>query len=234
MACGFHASSVFAPTSGLRVAGASHKGGSRLSGGPPLAKLHFLQRRRSRIVWASPSTGHAGAEKGQEQEFYSGLGGSRKAFGGSEEASRASIHEAHFEPFWGHVEGLTLETVASEVASLSLRSIFSPKLCSCLGRALQKRPLNIYVGPSWGYVGPSGVHVGAMFAHLGVMLRQCCHIVASCWTMLWGMLGRRVPPGGDLGLCCFHDFTFIPKILLEKALPSGLRGTHSILATPFL
>ena len=25
------------------------------------------------IVWASPSTGHAGAEKGQEQEFYSGL-----------------------------------------------------------------------------------------------------------------------------------------------------------------
>ena len=67
VACGFHVSSVFALTSGLRVAGTSHKGGSRLSGRPPLAKLQFLQRRRSRIVWASPSTGHAGTEKGREQ-----------------------------------------------------------------------------------------------------------------------------------------------------------------------
>ena len=84
--------------------------------------------------------------------------------------------------------------MASEVASLSLRSIFSPKLCSCLGRALQKWPLNVYVGPSWGYVGPSGVYVGAMVAHLGVMVGLCCHILASCWTMLWAMLDRRAPP----------------------------------------
>ena len=118
-----------------------------------------------------------------------------------------------FEPFWGHVEELTLETlspVASEVASLSLRSIFSPKPSSCLGRALQKCPLKrAYVGPSWGYV-------GAMFAHLGAML------------------GLYWPPGGDFGLCCFHDFTFIPKVGLEKAFPSGLQGTHSIFATLFL
>ena len=124
-----------------------------------------------------------------------------------------------FELFWGHVEGLTLETlspVASEVASLSLRSIFSPQLCSCLGRALHKCPLNVYVGPS-------GVYVGAMFAHLEVILGLCCHL----WTMLRAMLDRRA-------LCYFHDFTFLPKILLEKALPSGLRGTHSIFATLFL
>ena len=35
--------------------------------------------------------------------------------------------------------------------------------------------------------------VGAMFAHLGAML----------W-LYW-------PPGCNFGLCCFHDFTFIPK-----------------------
>ena len=43
-------------------------------------------------------------------------------------------------------------------------SIFSPKPCSCLGRAL---------GLCWGYVGPSGVYVGARFAHLGAMLGLC-------------------------------------------------------------
>ena len=50
MACGFHVSSVFAPASGLRVAGTSHRGGRRLVLAPPLAKLHFLQRRRSRAL----------------------------------------------------------------------------------------------------------------------------------------------------------------------------------------
>ena len=60
MACEFQVSSVFAPTSGLRVAGTSQTGGRRQGRVPPLAKLDFLERRRSRIVWASPSTGHAG------------------------------------------------------------------------------------------------------------------------------------------------------------------------------
>ena len=117
---------------------------------------------------------------------------------------------------------LTLETlspVASEVASLSLRSIFSPKLWSCLGRALQKCPLNIYVGPSWGYVGPSGVYVGAMFAHLGVMLGLCCHILASCWTMLWAMLDRRVPPEVILGYVVFMTSPSFPKFCLKKLSP---------------
>ena len=66
----------------------------------------------------------------------------------------------------GHVEDLTQETlspVASKVAVRSLRSIFSPKPCSCLGRALRKCPRK---SPSWGYV-------GAMFAHLGAMLGLC-------------------------------------------------------------
>ena len=49
--------------------------------------------------------------------------------------------------------------------------------------------------PSWGYVGPSGVYVGAMFAHLGVMLGLCCHVLASCWTMLWAMLPSGTPRG---------------------------------------
>ena len=47
---------------------------------------------------------------------------------------------------------------------------FSPKLCSCLARALQKCPLNVYVGPSWGYVGPS----------VGSMLGPCSPILGVC------------------------------------------------------
>ena len=68
-----------------------------------------------------------------------------------------------------------------------------------------------------------GGYVGAMLPRLGPLLD---HVV--------GDVGPSGTPRGDLGLCCFHDFTFIPKILLEKALPSGLRGTHSIFATLFL
>ena len=62
-----------------------------------------------------------------------------------------------------------------------------------------------------------------MLAHLGAMLDHVAGEVGPSGT-------RR----GDLGLCCFHDFTVSPKILLESALPSGLRGTHSIFATLFL
>ena len=46
--CEFRSSSVFAPTSGLRVARTSKKK-SAAPARPPLAKLHFLQRRRGRI-----------------------------------------------------------------------------------------------------------------------------------------------------------------------------------------
>ena len=78
-------------------------------------------------------------------------------------------------------------------------------------------------GLCWGHVRPSWGYVGAMLPHLGLLLD---HVV--------GDVGPSGAPRGDFGLCCFHDFAFIPKILLEKALPSGLRSTRSIFATRFL
>ena len=78
-------------------------------------------------------------------------------------------------------------------------------------------------GLCWGHVRPSWGYVGAMLPHLGLLLD---HVV--------GDVGQSGAPRGDFGLCCFHDFTFIPKILLEKALPSGLRSTRSIFATLFV
>ena len=90
--------------------------------------------------------------------------------------------------------------------------IFSPKPCSCLGRALRKCPGRglcwPILGLCWGYVGPSGVYVGAMFAHLGAML-------GLCW-----------PPGGDIGPMLFSWVHLHSQISLEKALPSGLRGSY--------
>ena len=68
----------------------------------------------------------------------------------------------------------------------------------------------------WGYVGPAAVYVGAMLAHLGAML-------GLCWF-----------PGGDFGAMLCSWVHLHSQNLLEKALPSGLRGTHSIFATPFL
>ena len=116
-----------------------------------------------------------------------------------------------FEPFKGHVENWleTLSPVASEVASLS-----SLKPCSCLGRAPPGRG---YGSPSrlcWGYVGPS------------------C-ILAPCWTMLWAMLDRRAPPRGDFGLCCFQDFTFVPKFCLKKLSPVACESHVWILCPRF-
>ena len=86
--------------------------------------------------------------------------------------------------------------------------------------------------------------LGAMLAHLGSMLgAMFAHLGGYVGAMLPGLgplldhvVGDVGPSGtrrGDLGLCCFHDFTVSPKILLENALPSGLRGTHSIFATLF-
>ena len=109
-----------------------------------------------------------------------------------------------FEPFLDHVEELTLETlspVASKVASLSLRSIFSPKPCSCLGRALQKCSLErAYVGPSWGYV-------GAMLAHLGL-----------CWGHQWParfqetLPERSAAPAGPPSKARFASATARPDL----------------------
>ena len=48
------------------------------------------------------------------------------------------------------------------------------------------------------------------------------------------MLGLRLPPGGDFGAMLCSWLHLHSQILLEKALPSGLRGNHSISATPFL
>ena len=67
------------------------------------------------------------------------------------------------------------------------------------------------LGLCWGYVGPSGVYVGAMFAHLGAMF-------GLCW-----------PPEVILGLCCVHEFTFIPKICLKKLSPMACEAP-----TPFV
>ena len=71
-----------------------------------------------------------------------------------------------------------------------------------------------------------------MLTHLGSMLRLCwpilamsmlAHLVAML-THLGSMLGHlrlalRVPPRGDLGLCCFRDFTFIPKFCFQNLPP---------------
>ena len=76
--------------------------------------------------------------------------------------------------------------------------------------------------------------LGAMFAHLGGYDGAMLPRLGAMLDHVAGEVGPSGTRRGDLGLCCFHDFTFIPKILLEKALPSGLRGTHSIFATLFL
>ena len=113
-----------------------------------------------------------------------------------------------FEPFWGHVEELTLETpspVASKVVPLR-------KPCPASAKMPPKRA---YVGSSWGYVGPSAVYVGAMFAHLGAMS-------GLCW-----------PPEVILELCCFHEFTFIPKICLKKLSPVACEAPTAFLQHHF-
>ena len=119
--------------------------------------------------------------------------------------------------------------MASEVASLSLRNIFSPKFCGCLGRALQKCALNLYVGPSWDYVGPSAVYVGAMFAHLEVMLGLCWPILAPCWTMLRVRLDRRVPPEVTWGYVVFMTSPSFQKFCLKTLSPVACEAP-----TPFL
>ena len=108
-----------------------------------------------------------------------------------------TVFDAIFGPRWGHVEELTLETlspVASEVASLSLRSI---KLL--LGTGIAKMPPErLYVRPSWRYV-------GAMLAQQGSMLEPCSPILGLCW-------GYIDPPEAILGYVVFMTSPSFPKL----------------------
>ena len=142
----------------------------------------------------------------------------------------------HHESIWivlGSCWELILETlhpVASEVALLSLRSIFSPKPCGCLGRALQKCALNLYVGPSWGYVGPSGVYVGGhVRPSWGYVGASCCHILAPCWTMFWAMLDRRVLPEVIWGYVVFMTSLAFLKFCLKRLSPVACEAPTSFL-----
>ena len=122
------------------------------------------------------------------------------------------------EPFWGHVEELTRNALPHGQRgriTVPARHFFSGTLL------LPGTGVAPWTGLCWwGYVGPSGVYVGATFAHLGAMLPvgPCC---GRCWTVWY-------PPEVILG----YDFTFTQNFAW-KSSPSGLRGAHSILATPF-
>ena len=78
-------------------------------------------------------------------------------------------------------------------------------------------------GLGWGHVRPSWGYVGAMLPHPGAMLDHVVDDVGASGTpprWFWVML---------LSWDHLHS-----QILLEKALPSGLRDTRSIFATRFL
>ena len=104
--------------------------------------------------------------------------------------------------------------------------------------------------PILGYVGaPSGVYVGATFAHLEAMLALCWPMWGLCWGQVrpswgcWGYVGpSRVyvgatlahlgacwgyvdPPEVILGTMLFSWVHLHFQILLEEALPSGLRAS---------
>ena len=67
-------------------------------------------------------------------------------------------------------------------------------------------------GLCWGQARPSWGYVGAMLAHLESMLGPCSPTLGLCW-------GYVDPLEVILGLCCVHDFPFIPKICLKKLSP---------------
>ena len=76
-------------------------------------------------------------------------------------------------------------------------------------------------------------HVVPMLGHPEPRSWLCWPILGLCWPILalgwgyvdpsWRHLGACVGPSGglrgDFGLCCFHDFTFIPKFCLKKLPP---------------
>ena len=107
-------------------------GGDGFSGKTVVEKQHFFASiffvlvEMYLLYGLRPAPAMPGQRRVKNKNFIVACEVPGNASRGSEEASRPSIHEAHFEPFWGHVEGLTLETL-SPVAS-EVRSIFSPKL----------------------------------------------------------------------------------------------------------
>ena len=98
------------------------------------------------------------------------------------------------------------------------------------------------VGPCWGYnslSGPMLAHFGAMlglcwpscglcwsqvrpsWGYVGAMLAQLQSMLGLCWP-IWGLCWGYVDsPEVILGLCCVHEFTFIPKICLKKLSPAA-------------
>ena len=107
-----------------------------------------------------------------------------------------------FEWFWGYVEELALETPPpsgqqGRVTIPATAKHFFTKALLLPGTGIAKMPPErAYVGPSWGYI-------GARLDHLGSM-GPCSPI-----------LGYVDPPEVIFELCCFHEFTFIPKFCLK-------------------
>ena len=132
------------------------------------------------IVWASPSTGHAGARNGQRRVENNDF---------SYFIQEPTHHEVHLNCF-----GVMLRIDSRNAPPSGQRGRLP-------GTGMAEMRRNLYVGPSWGYVGPSGVMLGAMFANLGVIWGYvatswppaglCC---GRCWTVghpprwFWAML----------------------------------------------
>ena len=121
------------------------------------------------IVWASPSTGHAGARNGQRRVENNDF---------SYFIQEPTHHEVHLNCF-----GVMLRIDSRNAPPSGQRGRLP-------GTGMAEMRRNLYVGPSWGYVGPSGVMLGAMFANLGVIwgyvatswppAGPCC---GRCWTV---------------------------------------------------
>ena len=129
----------------------------------------FLRRHINHIVWASPSTGHAGARNGQRRVENNDF---------SYFIQEPTHHEVHLNCF-----GVMLRIDSRNAPPSGQRGRLP-------GTGMAEMRRNLYVGPSWGYVGPSGVMLGAMFANLGVIwgyvatswppAGPCC---GRCWTV---------------------------------------------------
>ena len=183
--------------------------GNRQTTSPRFVTVHH--HKTLIIVWASPSTGHAGQEMGRTR-----IPRVRRGVGGPGRLPDPSFMRS----IWIVLGSCwRIDSTGESVSRVPCEAFFHRKLVPAWDRHCKNAPWTSMladVRPFWGYV-------GAMLPHLGPLLD---HVL--------GDVGPSGAPQGVFGLCCFHGFTFIPKILLEKALPSGLRGTRSMFATPFL
>ena len=71
-----------------------------------------------------------------------------------------------------------------------------------------------YVGPSWGYVGAMLAQLRSMLGPGSPILGLCWGYFGSCGGYVGAMFAQVI-----LGLCCVHEFTFIPKFCLKKLSP---------------